>query len=89
VGVHQGWQALTGERLARSQRLLEQAGQRVDIDPMISVAVEKPFGAMYSSVPMVASVSGQAGACNGAGDADWEPLISRLEGLTSRCTRSG
>lgn len=24
---------------------------------MISVAVEKPFGAMYSSVPMVASVS--------------------------------
>jgi hypothetical protein len=57
VGVHQGWQALTGERLARSQRLLEQAGQRVDIDPMISVAVEKPFGAMYASVPMVASVS--------------------------------
>lgn len=57
MGVHQGWQALTGERLARSQRLLEQASQRVGIDPMISVAVEKPFGAMYSSVPMVASVS--------------------------------
>jgi hypothetical protein len=56
VGVHQGWQALTGERLARSQGLLEQAGQRVDIDPMISVAVEKPFGAMYSSVPMIALV---------------------------------